>query len=845
VLDVAQLRVNVQAQGAEQAARQLETVAQAGGKAGTSFDALEAGTRKLGSALVSLFAAERLIAFFGGAAAAAGRFEASLVATSGAMGFTATQMRQLEASARALAVGTVFSADQVGDAFDRIAQDAGQLATTPQQLEAITGAAIELAQATRSALPEAANALLTVLRQFGGGDAQQFANVIADLGSSAEELQGTAAALNGAGDAAAALGLSLPETAAAIKVLGAAGIEASEAGAALRGVLLALESEASANLKPSVVGLEEALRNAAGANVEFGDRAFAAAAILTGASGQVGAYARELERTDAASRQAKANLATFEAQVAALRAGLATLQQGIGTGMLPAMTDLVGAGNSLIATWSRLNALDDPFGPEKQANVSAFGAYVRQAGFGLEQLTITMAQLGVVAEGVWDKLGAIMSTNAAEGPAGLMKRLDEIGAATDRQLEQLGKERYQALDRFLYGPATPTGSTQTGTTARPALPSAETEVVVEKPARGRGPSLDYNDAAAFMGTAQLAITEDPIAQLQQQFDRELAAYAEQGSRLVQQELITETDRAAAILALRQANEQELTSAIMDQQSLRAGVLLDYAIDTAGTEAEADALRLDAQLQARYDRLVQAGVEEAQAHQMIAQLRDQANGTTEAKAKAHADRLVAIDRQKWFGQLSSAVTGTGALIGLLSGSSDKAFKIQQAAAVASALVNVYASASQAYINALKEGGNPMKAAAMAGLASSAQLAQVSSLRGVSVGSGGGGGGGGGGSFTMPPSGAATANERPYGDAPGTELLRQLPRSPIDRGPQAPIVEVHNYAGAEVSTETREGPNGEAIIAVVVQAVAQDLASSGPTWQALSRKAGLNQRLGVRS
>lgn len=87
----------------------------------------------------------------------------------------------------------------------------------------------------------------------------------AKFGSS--EIADTAAAIKNGGVAAAQAGVGFETLNAAIQVLAEREVKGGEAGTALRNVILNLEKGTDKTLKPSVVGLSQALENLAGKNL--------------------------------------------------------------------------------------------------------------------------------------------------------------------------------------------------------------------------------------------------------------------------------------------------------------------------------------------------------------------------------------------------------------------------------------------------------------------------------------------------------------------------------------------------------------------------------------------------
>lgn len=831
--DVAALAVKVEAIGADKAQQQLDALADSAGKTESATGLLEGGFRKLAGAMAGLLAAERVVTFFLSSAAAATRLQASLTSAAGAMGFTSTQLRQLEDSSRRLAAGTSFSAEQVGAAFAALAQDAGDLASTPEQLDAITAAAVTLAQATRSDLNEAGGALITILRQFGGS-ADEVANAIAELGSTAPELQDVAGAFGAVGNAAAALGISVPETAAALKLLGDAGMEGAFAGTALRGVLLQLEGASEASLRPSVVGLTEALQNAAGAQVEWSDRSFAASQVLVAGAGQLREITAGMQASNKAAELSAQTMATYEARAAELNARLDDLQASIGEGMLPALTEMARAGTDVLTTWNQLAALPDPFG-DKSPAASATSAAMSALSLAVSGTSIAYQKLALSARTAWEELQAIFRGGSN---ADLAKRFTEIEAQAAAGQKALDDQMLAAINRTLYGEAQQPAQERPTFEAERRDPGVVGAVAASESERARRERFSAADGQQFLSVAAAEGAEDPLQRLQVMFQAELAAYEEQGAKLVQAGILTEDQRQAAILDRRRAHEQEMTRLVQEEQASRASTILSIEADLATDRFEAERIRLEASLIQRREQILEAVAgDELAAAELANRLRAAGHAKIEQQERDHNARLKSLRDQQWRENLTSALTGTGALLSLLASSSEKGFRIQRVAAIAQATLNAYMSASEAYKNALKDGGNPYVAAAMAGLASSAQLANLAAVRGVTLGGGGGGAvnyGGGGAS-------AATVREQPFGDAPTVEVIRNAERSP------GVAVNVVNNLGGQAGVEVQEsqGPNGEQIVTLVVDAIAQDIATSGRVAQTMQRRFGLNPRLGVRS
>jgi hypothetical protein len=865
VFDIARLGVTLEARGAAETRAALKGVADEGTKTETAFNAIEDAAGKLARALGGLLAVERVATYLANATDAAGRLETALVATRAAMGLAVGETQRLGRAAADLGAGTRFSAEQVAQAFDRIAQDAGSLAETPAQLEAITAAAITLATATRTELPAAGDALLQVLRQFGGGDAQAAAAVLADLGTSADELAETAQAFTAVGATAGQLGVALPDVAAALKILAAAGIEGSQAGAALRQVLVQLET-AGGRLAPSIVGVETALKNAAAAGQEWTGEALAAGRALTASADAFGATAEAIRDSDAATRGAAAVLATYEGRVAVANAALNDLSTTIGSALAP------GASQAAIVTTELANAMAALVGPTGESNdeLTAMGFVVGQLSGALYFLAGNFVNLGVDIGGVTAATVAFLSLDFAE--AG--RRWDTFFADREERARQFEETLRRISDPTIGAREARNGAAlgaALGTPAGPGVVTYETELDavgaamaadLEKLVGGfreapkatggtRAPRFDAGDAQAFLAEADVQVTTDPVAGLNQQLAAELAAYAQHGADLVAAGVLAEDQRAQAILARRDANEAQLAAATAEWQQRQAADLIAFAALQADSEGEAARLRVESEVRAQYQRAIELGLGEEAAQQAALEARERGFAAIEKAEAAHSATLKAEADARWRQQVQGAITGTGALLSLFAGSNEKAFRIQKVAAIAAATLNVYASASEAYRHAAK---NPARAAVMAGLAASAQLAQVVAIQGVSLGGGGGGGGapaGGGanqdpGTYSGKTPGSGLIREAGASDAPTLDAIRASDRLPRFPAPAAGVtVNVTNNAGAEVAVNERRGPNGEATVDIVLSAVAQDIATNGSVGQAIGRRYGVQPRLGVRA
>ncbi|VEC17572.1 phage tail tape measure protein [Citrobacter portucalensis] len=224
-------------------------------------------------------------------------------------------MKLYDQAAREMGRTTEYSASQAAEAIKLMASAKPELLSTSAGLTAATKSALTLAQAAGTTLPDATRTLALSLNQFGAGasEADRYINVLAagaKFGSS--EIADTAAAIKNGGVAAAQAGVGFETLNAAIQVLAEREVKGGEAGTALRNVILNLEKGADKTLKPSVVGLSQALENLAGKNLStrqavklFGVENLSAASILVQNREKVESLTAALTGTQTAHEQAE------------------------------------------------------------------------------------------------------------------------------------------------------------------------------------------------------------------------------------------------------------------------------------------------------------------------------------------------------------------------------------------------------------------------------------------------------------------------------------------------------------------------------------------------------------
>ena len=231
------------------------------GKIGKNMQSL--GTRMMGVGAA-------VAAPIGLAARQFAAFDDAIRATAAVSGATGADLQMLNDRARELGATTSFTAVQVANLMTEL----GRAGFKPDEINAMTGAVLDLARATGTDATLASGIMAATLRQFGlrAEDAARASDVLTFAANATfNTVERLGESLKYAGPVAKSLGMSLEDTVAILGALGNVGIQGSEAGTALRrlGVISAGAGEklqelfgvsnvdAAGNLKPLIGILEE------------------------------------------------------------------------------------------------------------------------------------------------------------------------------------------------------------------------------------------------------------------------------------------------------------------------------------------------------------------------------------------------------------------------------------------------------------------------------------------------------------------------------------------------------------------------------------------------------------
>jgi hypothetical protein len=349
-----------------------KNIKKAKGEIGTFEKGITAMAGKVGSVLSGFAAFAGISVAIGDAVKASMEFEKSLSSLRSLTGVTAQELTFFKDEAIRLGSSTTQTASQVVDAFKLIGSQMPELLKNKEALSSVTESAIVLAEAAEIDVPDAAKALTGALNQMGASSSQasEYINILA-----AASQQGSAdipylnRAIENAGGAASSVGIQFNELVAAIEAIAPKITDAGSAGTNLRNIFLTLESSTEMNLRPSVVGLSNALDNLSAKQLDateltkmFGKESVTAALALVSEKDKFIELASGITDTNTALEQQRINNDNLAGSVAALQSTwegfILTMNDSSGTlkTVVDYLTKIVEGAR---AAFSSLQALDE------------------------------------------------------------------------------------------------------------------------------------------------------------------------------------------------------------------------------------------------------------------------------------------------------------------------------------------------------------------------------------------------------------------------------------------------------------------------------------------------------
>ena len=451
-----------------------KNIKKAKGEIGTFEKGITAMAGKIGSALSGFAAFAGISVAIGDAVKASMEFEKSLSSLRSLTGVTAQELTFFKDEAIRLGSSTTQTASQVVDAFKLIGSQMPELLKNKEALSSVTESAIVLAEAAEIDVPDAAKALTGALNQMGASSSQasEYINILA-----AASQQGSAdipylnRAIENAGGAASSVGIQFNELVAAIEAIAPKITDAGSAGTNLRNIFLTLESSTEMNLRPSVVGLSNALENLSAKQLDateltkmFGKESVTAALALVSEKDKFIELASGITDTNTALEQQRINNDNLAGSVAALQSAwegfILTMNDSSGTlkTVVDYLTKIVEGAR---AAFSSLQALDEEsyksggqkaFRSEKVQNAIDDIRELEKGGMSRKDALDWEESL---VKNLYKRAESLEEKKQAYEEA--MSMYDETGDSRDKQAYEQSKEVYmlarnekQIRDEILY-----------------------------------------------------------------------------------------------------------------------------------------------------------------------------------------------------------------------------------------------------------------------------------------------------------------------------------------------------------------------------------------------------------
>lgn len=304
-------------------------------------------------------------------------FEAGMNQVAALTGATGDDFKALEEQAKELGATTQFSAGQAADAMGFLAQ-AG---LKTEQIIGTLPATLDLAAASQVGLAETADMMTNIMQGFGleADQSRRAADVLTGaFTNSNTNLTELAEAMSFAGPVLKGFGIRFEEAAAAVGLLGNAGIKASRAGTALSGALVRLSNPAKeiadlmSDLGINVVGTDGKMKSlvdiieqleTSGASTAqimkiFGQRAGPAmAALVTQGSEALAKMTATLDESGGKAKEiADVQMEGLKGQLKALKSALEAVALSIAeTGLLEFVTDMARSAAEWLRELAKLN----------------------------------------------------------------------------------------------------------------------------------------------------------------------------------------------------------------------------------------------------------------------------------------------------------------------------------------------------------------------------------------------------------------------------------------------------------------------------------------------------------
>ena len=308
--------------------------------------------------------AERLGGVLGDLSQGGMNFGQSMADLSSITGIAGDDLKALGENARKVGQDSGLGAGTAARAYAILASQIDVAVIGMAGLNNLQVKSVTLAQASGMSIDAAATSLAGTINQFGlsANEAERVINVLA-AGSKygAAEIEELSQSFKVAGSAASVMGLTVEQSAGALEVLSKANLKGSEAGTALRNIILKLNTElgvdlSRTSLSTALDALKPRLTDATYLSKIFGMENVAAAQYLIQNSSAVEEMTRKVTGTNVAQEQAAVRTDTTAHKMEILRAKVDDIKISFANSLGPmsAYASVVGENAVVLASFYQL-----------------------------------------------------------------------------------------------------------------------------------------------------------------------------------------------------------------------------------------------------------------------------------------------------------------------------------------------------------------------------------------------------------------------------------------------------------------------------------------------------------
>ena len=364
--------------------------------------------------------AERLGGVLGELSQGGMSFGQSMADLSSITGIAGDDLKALGENARKVGQDSGLGAGTAARAYAILASQIDVAVIGMSGLNNLQEKSVTLAQASGMSIDAAATSLAGTINQFGlsANEAERVINVLA-AGSKygAAEIEELSQSFKVVGSAASAMGLTVEQSAGALEVLSKANLKGSEAGTALRNIILKLNTElgvdlSRTSLSTALDALKPRLTDATYLSKLFGMENIAAAQYLIQNSSAVEEMTRKMTGTNVAQEQAAVRTDTTAHKMEILRAKVDDIKISFSNllGPMSAYASVIGENAVVLASFYQIGT--GAVSMLSKYHIAAKTVVVTQMAFngilGLGQRALYIYQMQVLAA-----RAAIVSTTGA------------------------------------------------------------------------------------------------------------------------------------------------------------------------------------------------------------------------------------------------------------------------------------------------------------------------------------------------------------------------------------------------------------------------------------------------